>query len=289
MDIRVLHYFLEVAKEGNFTRAAEKLHITQPTLSRQIMDLEEEVGAKLLNRGKRKVSLTEAGMVYHKRVVEIVGLYKKAALEVAGVSEELGGHLSIGCVETNAASYLMDKVTAFAKDHPKVQYEFYNGFSDDIKDRLDRGLLDFGILIEPVEAAKYDFFHLNVKEAWGVVVPKNHPLAEKGSVTVDDIKIYPLMLTSRSLVVDQFESWLGDDWATIKVFCTLNLMTNILPLIEKNQGILLTVDGAYTMREKESLVFIPLNPLRYAGHVVAWKKNAKHSQLMSKFLQTMND
>lgn len=287
MDTRVLNYFLEVVNQGNITKAAEKLHITQPTLSRQLMELEKEIGAKLFERGKRKIQLTEAGYLYHKRVREMMGILDKAQKEVSYNSDEIAGVLSIGCVETKATEILMDHVKVFHEQYPNVQFEFYNGFSDDIKSRLDAEQLDFGILLEPVEAAKYEYRKLPVMESWGVLVAADHHLAGREQVQVGEIVNEPLILTSRNIVLAEVEAWLGVDKDSLDVVGTHNLLTNSLPLIRNGVAITVVVEGAFDIRSSDDFVFIPFIPEKKSGHVIAWKKSMNQTKLCKLFLEQM--
>lgn len=288
MDIRVLKYFLEIVKTGNITKAAENLHITQPTLSRQIMDLEEEVGAKLFDRGKRKVALTDKGITYYRYAQDIVSTLEKAQSEMASTGDETTGVLAIGCVETKAAVFLMDVINQFHKKYPKVQYEFYNAYSDDIKNRLDANKLDIGILINPVEAAKYDYIELPIEEPWGFLFHKDDIMASRERVTLHEMADYPLIITSRTIVIDEIKSWLGVKDHGLNIFATHNLLTNTLPLIESGTASTLTVEGAFHMREQPNLTFVPLEPPRTSTHVVAWKKSRQMNPLAELFLEDID-
>ena len=289
MDVRVFRYFHEVVKQGNITKAAKELHITQPTLSRQIMDLEEEVGKPLFFRGKRKVTLTDAGHIYHKRVEEMIRLLDRAQKEVQFSDDEVAGVLTIGCVETEAANFLMEQIETFHHKFPLVQYEFYNGNSDDIKIRLDAGKLDFGILIEPVEAAKYDEFILDIKERWGVLMPVGHSLSTFKELSIDQVTDQPMILPSRNIVMEELESWLGLAHGRLNLFATHNLLSNTLPLVEKGLALCLVVEGAYTLRKNDGFIFRPLKPEKVSRHVVAWVKNREQSGLTNRFLSHLRE
>ena len=160
MDLRLLEYFLAVAKTGNITKAAEQLHVTQPTISRQLMELEETMGAPLMIRGKRQITLTDAGVLFQQRAQEIMDLMDKTSRDIADQNDLVGGTVSIGCVESCVSRMLPEVLKDFSALHPKVSYELYSADGDDIREKLDRGELDFGILVEPVEAAKYDCLRL---------------------------------------------------------------------------------------------------------------------------------
>lgn len=156
MDLRLLEYFLAVAKAGNITKAAEQLHVTQPTISRQLTDLEETLGTNLLIRGKRQVTLTDAGVLFQQRAEEIIALMDKTRRDLSDQNDLIGGTVALGCVESCASRMLPEALGGFSRLHPRVRYELYSADGDDIRERLDRGELDFGLLLEPIEAAKYD-------------------------------------------------------------------------------------------------------------------------------------
>lgn len=285
MDIRVLKYFLTVAREGNITRAAEVLHITQPTLSRQLKELEEEIGAKLLARGKRQVTLTQSGVLFQQRAGEIVALLEKTERDLAEQREGLGGVVSIGCVETTASMLLPDAVEAFSGRHPMVQYEIYSADGDDIREKLDQGSIDMGILVEPVEAAKYDFIRLPFKERWGILVRQEAPLARLESVRGEDILDIPLLIPRRTIVQNEIAGWLGVDSSRLHIIGSHNLLTNAALLAERGLCACICVQGACTIRETDQTKFIPFEPERVTGHVLAWKKNRVFNATTSAFIQ----
>ncbi len=285
MDVRVLRYFLTVAREGSITKAAEVLHLTQPTLSRQLMDLENELGTILFNRGNRNVTLTAAGILYQQRIQEIVALLDKADREVAEQEGVVRGTVSIGCVETTASLLLPDVIEAFNTKHPLVKYELYCANGDDIRDRIDSGHLDIGILVEPVETAKYESFPLPFQDVWGVLMRKDDPLAIRESIRVEDIADSPLFMSSRRIIKDEIESWFEENANSLNVLAHHNLVTNTMLLVERGLGYAISLNGAYLIRSNANLCFVPLSPERKAGHVLAWKKNRIFSQSASLFLE----
>jgi DNA-binding transcriptional LysR family regulator len=285
MDVRVLKYFLGVAREGNITKAAETLNVTQPTLSRQLMDLEHELGTELLIRGKRHVTLTSSGILFQQRAQEIVALLDKAARDIAEYDGTLGGVISIGCVESIASLLLPDALQAFSSQHPMVQYEIYSANGDDIRSRIDSGHIDIGILVEPVETAKYEFIPLAFYDTWGVFMRKDDPLAKKDTIRFDDIIDLPLIIPQRRIVTDQIESWAGNGAKNLRVFAYMNLMTNAMLLIERGLGYGVSIQGANLIRPNENIRFVPLSPERKSGHVLAWKKNRVFGAAASHFLE----
>ena len=285
MDVRVLKYFLAVAREGNFTKAADAVYVTQPTLSRQIMDLEDQLGTELLIRGKRQVALTAAGLLFQQRAQEIVDLVEKAERDMAEQNEVLGGMVAIGCVETSASNLLPDALEAFIKLHPKVQYDIFTGNGDFIKDKIDSGHVDMGILVEPVEVAKYEFIKIPFYDTWGVVMRKDDPLAKKASIRFQDLVGLPIFISHRRIVADEMESWFGKLAKKMNVLGYHNLFSNTTLLIERGLCYSITGSGAFSIRPNDKLTFVPLTPERKSGHVIAWKKNRLFSPAASLFLE----
>ncbi len=286
MDLRVLQYFLAVAKEGNITRAADALHLTQPTLSRQLKELEEELGVVLFDRGNRKISLTDAGVLFQQRAAELVALLDKTRRELSEQEDLLGGVVSIGCVESKASLLLPGLLSAFHKEYPQVRYDLYSAIGDDIKEKLDRGVLDLGILIEPVEVAKYDYRRLPVRDRWGVVLTCGHPLAEKGEISLDQLARLPLNLPRREIVQEEISSWFAGQGPKLQALHYHSLLTNSLPLAQAGDAYPLCVEGAYTIRPTPGLTFVPIAPERAVGHVLAWKKNRLFSRATDRFIRS---
>ena len=281
MDLRVLQYFLAVAKEGNITRAADALHLTQPTLSRQL----KELGVVLFDRGNRKISLTDAGVLFQQRAAEPVALLDKTRRELSEQEDLLGGVVSIGCVESKASLLLPGLLSAFHKEYPQVRYDLYSAIGDDIKEKLDRGVLDLGILIEPVEVAKYDYRRLPVRDRWGVVLTCGHPLAEKGEISLDQLARLPLNLPRREIVQEEISSWFAGQGPKLQALHYHSLLTNSLPLAQAGDAYPLCVEGAYTIRPTPGLTFVPIAPERAVGHVLAWKKNRLFSRATDRFIR----
>jgi len=287
MDIRVLKYFLAVAREGNITRATEALHVTQPTLSRQLMDLEREVGARLLIRGKRQVTLTDAGLLFQQRAREMVLLLEKTERDLAGLEDLVGGVVAVGCVETAAARMLAEALIRFSGEYPRVQFELYGADGDDVREKLDRGDIDIGILLEPVEAAKYDYVRLPCAERWGVLTRRDDPLARADSVQASEVLPRPLILPRRRIVQEEIAGWLGAGIDEMRIVASHNLLTNAIPLVEQGLGSVICVEGAHSIRPDERVRFVPFAPERITGHVLAWKKNRVFPSATSRFIQFM--
>lgn len=283
MDLRLLEYFLAVAKVGNITKAAEQLHVTQPTISRQLMDLEEMLGTPLLTRGKRQVSLTDAGVLFQQRAQEIVDLMEKTQRDLSEQQDLVGGTVSLGCVESCASRMLPEVLKDFSALHSHVRYELYSADGDDIREKLDRGELDFGILLEPVEAAKYDYLRLPYWETWGILMRADDPLAEKETLSRDDILPLPLFPPRREIVQDNIAGWFGVERNRLQISASQNLINNAALLVEAGLGYAICVGGAFEIRGGENLCFRPFSPERTTGHVMAWKKNRVFHSAASRF------
>lgn len=288
MELRVLRYFLAVANEGNMTKAAEALHITQPTLSRQLMDLENELGSALFYRGKRAVTLTEDGLLFKQRAQEIVELADKAKREFVERHDLINGVISIGCVETMGSRLLADLIIKFHDKYPHVQFDLYNGYSDDIKDRIDKGLLDIGLLMVPVEITKYDFMRLNQKDVWGVLVPADDPIAVKDYVTLQEIMDKPLIMPKRSAVHNEVINWFGVTADQLNIVATHTLLSNSVLLVERKMGYALTLNGSLAISSSHKVKFVPLFPERKTESVFVWKKNHLFNPAASLFIQMAN-
>ena len=268
MELRVLRYFLAVAREENITKAAALLHLTQPTLSRQLMQLEEELGVQLFHRSRYHIVLTDEGMLLRRRAQELVELADKTAREFSR-EPELRGEISIGSGDLEGMSLLAQMLASFQKLHPRVTYQIYSGNADNTKERIEGGMLDLGLLLEPVDISKYDFIRLPVKEQWGVHVREDSPLASKETVTAKDIADMPLILTRRGLVQKELERWFGASGGQLRVAATGNLPYNMAQLARAGIGAFVTIRLRCNY---EGLRFLPFSPPLEASTVLAWKK-----------------
>lgn len=282
MELRVLNYFLLVAREENITKAAQLLHVTQPTLSRQLMQLEEELGVKLFHRGKHSVSLTEDGMLLRRRAQELVSLSEKTKMELRHKEEMPAGEIAIGCGETKSMSILSENMISFRKRYPLVQFSIYSAIADDIKERIEKGLLDMGLLTEPVDISKYEFCRMPVKERWGILARVDSPLAAKGFVTPEDLREVPLLMVQRELVKNELANWFGDCFEQLEVAATYNLIVNAASMVEKGLGVALCFDLGAVF---ENLRFVPLAPRLETGSVLVWKKNQTLSAAQTLFIR----
>ena len=289
MDIRVLRYFLAVAREKSITKAAETLHMTQPPLSRQLKDLENEVGKQLLIRGSRKVTLTEDGMLLRKRAEEMIELMEKTKAELSSSGEQISGDIYIGSGETEAVSTFAKVAKDLQKEYPFIRYHIYSGDAEHIIERLDKGLIDFGLLVEPVDIAKYDYIRLPVKDTWGVLMRKDSPLAEKDSVCAEDLWNKPLMISRQASVSDEMISWLRRDISRLNIVATYDLLYNVSRFVKMGMGYAIALDKLINTGGDSNLCFRPLSPASEAGLCVVWKKYQVFSRAAEQFLKQMRN
>jgi DNA-binding transcriptional LysR family regulator len=284
MEIRLLRYFIAVANQQSISAAAKYLHISQPTLSRQLSDLEAELGTSLFIRGNRKITLTEEGVFLLIKAKEIVGLVDKTESNFNQLTEIISGEIYIGGGETEAMHFIAESLKDLLKDHPAIQFHLYSGNADDITDKLDSGLLDFGIVIEPTDKQKYDYMHLPDKDVWGVLMRKDSPLAHKPSIQPADLIDKPLIISRQTTVDNELSGWFGQNVKDLNITGTYNLLYNAARMVEKNLGYALCLDKLINTTGDSNLCFKPLNPKLQAGLNIIWKKHQVFSNAASKFL-----
>lgn len=285
MEIRVLRYFLTVVREESITKAAEALHITQPTLSRQLAQLEEEMGVKLFDRGMRKIRLTNEGILLRRRAEEILQLVDKTKKELTEQEEQVEGKISIGCGEIAAVQLLPDLFRHFHESYPLVTFDIFTATADLVKEQMDRGLLDLGLLLEPIDMEKYEFIRMNRKETWVVLMRPDAPLAEIESVTARDLAEAPLILPRRPQVQGELASWFGDYYRDLHVLFTSNLSTNGAVMVKEGLAYSLVIEGAVPFWDPSEITYRPLYPSLTATSILAWKRGQPFSPAATKFIQ----
>lgn len=269
MELRLLRYFLAIANESNISKAAETLHLTQPTLSRQLVDLENEIGKKLFNRG-RHISLTEEGIILQRRAEEILSLVDKTKNEL-NQSEELTGTITIGSGVYSASNEIIRHLEKFSQLYPKVQYEIYTNSADTLQEKLEQGLLDFALLQEPVDVINYDFLRLKTKDIWGLLMRSDCPLAQKSSIKREDLKGRKLGSVRRLHIRHEIENWLGDT-RDLNIISTFNLIDNSLSLVADGFIEVITIQGAVEHYDPNKFTFRPFSPILETSVVLVWKK-----------------
>ena len=285
MEIRVLRYFLTVVREESITKAADILHITQPTLSRQLSQMEEEVGVKLFNRGSRRITLTNEGILLRRRAEEILQLVDKTEKELIEQEEQIEGKISIGCGEIAAVQVLPNLIKTFREKYPQVTFDIFTATADLVKEQMDKGLLDIGLLLEPVDMEKYDFIRLEVKEKWVVLMRPDSPLAEKETVTAKDLSALPLILPRRMNVQSELASWFGNYYDDLNVVFTSNLSTNSAIMVTGGLAYSLVIEGAVPFWDQSKVTYRPLAPSLTATSVLAWKRGQPFSLAAAKFIE----
>ena len=269
MELRVLRYFLEVAREENITAAAESMHITQPTLSKQLMDLEDELGKKLFIRGKRRITLTEDGMLLRKRASEIIELVEKTETELQKNDELVVGDVYIGAAETDGIKLIAKLCKNLQDKYPNIHYHLFSGNSEDVLEKLDKGLIDFAILFEPSDFKKYNHIKLPVYNNWGLLMKKDNPLAKLEYIKPKDLLNIPLIFSKQALDNNELTGWFGYNVEKLNIVATYNLIYNASFFVEENFGSALTLDN---LVNNPNLCFKPLAPNLKSNLVMAWKK-----------------
>lgn len=287
MDIRVLKYFLTIAQEENITKAAEILHMSQPPLSREIQNLEKELGVKLFERTNRKVILTNEGALLRQRAEEILELVGKTKADVRSETENISGEIYIGSGETEGIRTLAKVIYTVREKYPAIHFHLYSGHAEDVSDRLDRGLLDFGICIEPANMSKYDLIKLPTTDRWGVLMRKDDPLAQKKAITPKDLLERHIIATNQAMAEGEFSGWSGGLYQKYNIAATYNLLYNAAILVEESVGIALCIENVIRDYAENPLCFRPLDPPMNVGLDIIWKKHCIFSKAAEIFLKEL--
>lgn len=285
MDLRVLRYFLMVAREQSFTRAAEQLNITQPTLSRQLAALEEELGAKLFDRGGHNLTLTNEGLLLKRRALEIVDMEEKILSEFKGDQESMEGKITIGCGEFMAVETLAEICKRFKEKYPLVQFAVHTGTADTVSDMMNRGLVDVGLFLEPVSTEGLDYIRIQGCDHWVVTLQADDPLAEKEFVTREELTDKPLILPERSNVQSELANWFGKEFGRLNIAFTSNLGTNAGVLAVHGLGYPISIEGATRYWQKDLVVQRRLSPEIRTSTVIAWRRNIPYSPVVYRFIE----
>lgn len=286
MELRLLQYFLAVAREESITKAADVLHVTQPTLSRQMMELEAELGTTLFRRTNRKTVLTEDGLRLRQRAEEIVDLVHKTESEFLSRIGPVSGDVYIGAGETNAMRLIAQTAQQVHTIYPDIHYHLHSGNALDVMEKLDKGLLDFGLLIEPVDKSRYAYLRLPVTDTWGVYMREDSPYAALPSITAETLRELPLICSRQSLVNGDFTDWLGHDLKNLHIIGTYNLLYNASLMVSEGLGYALCLDKLMNL-ETSGLCFRPLEPKWEAKLVLVWKKHQMFSRAAEVFLDAL--
>ncbi|MEE6657527.1 LysR family transcriptional regulator [Pediococcus acidilactici] len=285
MEIRTLKYFWTIAEEGTISKAAETLHIRQPTLSRQLRELENELGTSLSIRGRRKLQLTDAGLFLKTRAEEILQLTQQTSLKFENRRKQLfSGHVTIGCVEADNSDTLALILENFVQDYSQVTFTIYSGTSDDITTRLDKGLLDVAVLLKPIATEKYGEITLPRTERWGLLVAEDSFLAQKEAIQPADLPEIPLFIAGRPEVQQLVTEWSGLDYAQLNVVGNFNLIFNVLALVKRQVGHVFGIEGATSQIHPEGVKFLPLQPELKTNCVLAWRRERNLTPVVNEFI-----
>ena len=291
MELRVLNYFLTVAREGGLTGASEVLHVTQPTMSRQIQELEEELGQKLFIRTTRSMVLTPEGMLLRKRAEEILEMAERTKSEFSAMGSTVAGDVLIGSGETFALKQITDLMAQIREEYPGIHFQIYSGNAEEVAERLEKGLLDFGVFVEPADISRYNSIRLPVLDTWGLILRKDHPLAQKEHITREDLGDVPLIMSRQEMAAQKagnnYLDWFGGSYELLNVVAGYNLMYNGALMVRSGLGCAVGLDRIVNTTETSDLCFRPFDPPLEAGIVVVWKKYQVFSKAAEILLEKM--
>lgn len=289
MEFRVLQYFLAVTREQSISGAAESLHLSQPTLSRQLKDMEEELGKQLFIRSNRKITLTEEGMILRKRAEEITELVKKARDEIALSDETIAGNVSIGAGETDGVRYLAKSARALQAEYPLIHFHIISGDRVSVLEDLERGLIDCALLFGEIDSSKYECFTLPSVDTFGVMMRRDDPLSEKDVITPQDLRGKPLIVSRQALQDSNLKTALGADESKLNIVATYNLLFNGSLMVDEGMGYAICLDKIINTSSESGLCFKPLSHQVEIKMSLAWKKYQTFTKAAEKFLLKMQE
>lgn len=290
MELRELRYFLAVVREQSISKAADALFISQPNLSRQMQNLEKEIGKPLFIRGSKKITLTESGHLLRKRAEEIIELYNQTEAELSAPIADISGDIYIGGGESYVMGLIAKAAKVVNKDYPNVKFHLFSGDSGTISERLDKGLIDFGIFIEPFDLSKYDHLRLPLYDVWGVIMRKDSPLAEKEFITPEDLWDKPIIRSRQSMIgKNKISEWFRKSPEELNIVATGNLLYNMSLLVENGLGYAITLDKILNTTGDSDLCFRPLRPELISQLDIAWKKYQVFPKCAEIFLKRLRE
>lgn len=288
MELRVLRYFLTVAKEQSFTKAAEQLHITQPTLSRQLAALEKELGTTLFNRGSHSVTLTDQGLLLKRRALEIIDLEDKIVEEFTENEGVIEGVITIGCGEFAAVETLAHIIKGYKEKYPMVQIAIHTGTADTIMEMMNKGLVDIGLFLEPVSTEGLDYIRIRESDQWVVGMKPDDALVEKEYITKEDLLTLPLILPERLGIQSELANWFGKDFEKLNIAFTSNLGTNAGVMAMEGLGYSVSISGAAKYWRNDLIIQKKLYPEIKSSTVIAWRRHIPYSKAINLFIEEIN-
>lgn len=289
MEIRVIQYFLTVAREGSFSKAAQILHVTQPALSKSIRDLEEQYQVTLFNRTTRSLELTKEGILFKEQAQEILNLVKKAEKSLLHNKDNITGSIYIGCSESECNRIVMRAIAKTQQHYPHIKFHISSGNAQYVTEKLEQGLFDFGIVIDPVDLSNYDYLKLPNYDTWGVLMKKNSLLAKRDVIKPNDLLNLPMIISNQDMIKNEIAGWLGGNQRALNVVATYNLFYNAKLMVEEDVGYVLTLDYLYNESDDSSICFKPLSPHLKIKSNVIWKKYKVFPKTMEIFLDILNE
>lgn len=271
MELRSLRYFLEIAREENMSRAAERLHVSQPTLSRTMKELEDELGKQLFTRSSYSIHLTDEGMLFRKRTEDLLEMADKIKDEFRTLGDEVKGDIYIGCAESYLVKYLAQAVKNLNEKYPLIRYNIISGDTEQVSEKLKRGIYDFAFIVEPPDLSQYNYLEIPESDLWGVIMPSDHPLAGNKEITAEDLSSYPVFTSRQSLTAD-LPRWGSNDADKLNLIVTFNLSNNAAVFVREGLGVALTFQHLLYTGGDSGLVFRPLSPRLETKMYVIWKR-----------------
>lgn len=288
MEIRVLRYFLEIAREENMSRAAERLHVSQPTLSRTMKELEDELGKQLFTRSNYSIHLTDEGMLLRKRAEDLIEMADKITDEFSSLGDMLNGDIHIGCAESYLVKYLARAVKNLNEIYPLIRFHITSGDTEQVEEKLKKGLYDFAFIVEPPDLSQYNYLEVPECDVWGAVMPANHPLKDKSEITIDDLLAYPIF-TSRQSTSADLPRWCGEYTEKLNYLASFNLSNNAAVFAREGFGIALTFEHLVDTSQESGLVFRPLSPRLETKMYIIWKKHQVFTPAAKALLDELNN
>lgn len=288
MELRVLRYFAEAAREESMTNAAMKLHVTQPTLSKQIKELEEELGQKLFVRGNYKIRLTPEGEILYKRALDILEMVDLTAAEFASMKEFNGGDIYIGCAESDGMTLLAKAAKSLQQEYHNLRFHLYSGNAETVCDRLKKGLLDFAVVVQNIDVSSYTYLELPVMDTWGLIMRKDSPLVSRASIEIEELTKLPLIV-SRQGATSEMPQWLQKNYSRLNIVATYDLIFNASILVREGIGYALGLDKLVNTSAESILCFRPVVPAIFSPMRLIWRKEQQFSKAAALYLEKVKE